>query len=1318
MNHSFIINILLFLCLLCPVKGMASVMFHHYGVESGLSQSTAYTIIQDRVGFIWIGTKSGLNRFDGTSFKVYRASKQPNSLGRDYITMLYEDAKGDIWVGTDAGVWIYHPQTNTFSRFDVCSSNGTMVTGYVNVIKSLGNKIYIAANEQGVFCYDINTKTMTNHRLPKLPNVSGLGFTRNDRLWLGLYGGGLYNSDPALRQLIPFRTADGKMLFSGDVVSSIVEMPDGKLFVGSEKHGLSEIDTRNKSITTIVDKYNGKDIFVRAIAAKKRIVLAASEMGLYRYNTRNHELQHFMHQRNDVFSLSDNPLYSVLIDRDGAIWAGSYFGGVNYLPPANIPFYRILPQGEDGGALPGRRVREMVQDKNGMIWIGTEDAGLCKLNPTTNMITTIPASSTFPNVHGLYIDGDYLWVGTFSYGLKVINIYTGQVVKSFMPGGKPGDLSTSTVFCIDKSPSGRMFFGTIKGLCCLAPDGKHFNYVLGVPQVLINDIHFDSKGNFWVSTQTQGIYLLKKGSNHWINFNANGKSGLTSEQVLSIYEDSEGCMWFTTQGGGVCRYNAVKGNIEPFTVGQDNIGSTVFEVLEDRQGLLWFTTYEGLVSYNPSTKSVRHYSNSNLSLDNQFNNKSALLSRDGMVYFGSLNGIVSFDPVKFTRHRKPHKLIASQLWIDGEEVNSINGSNIVYAKSIVLNNDQRSFSIRVVPMYYASIAPTDLEYKLEGFDKEWQPMRADRIIAYSNLSSGHYKLMVRQRGDDGKWETSQLTLKITVKPHPLLSIWAKIAYILIFLFIIWRIWKRSKEHIALRRRRAQETFEHEKEQELYESKIHFFTNVAHEIRTPLSLIKMPLESIIDSGEVKDKEVMEDLMVMRQNTDRLTDLINQLLDFRKAERDGVKLNFERCNINKIVKGVYDRFVSVMREKNIDAQLSIKADVNAQVDREGFTKMVSNLMNNAVKYCASKIVVVLNTDNDDFYLEVSNDGNIVPDDMREKIFQPFVRMDDAQTRTGTGIGLALVRSLAELHNGTVKMIPDSTMNVFRLTLPLGQAVEPQDKDKTQNQEIQVVETEHIQANDKKYTLLIVEDNEQMRQYESRKLSNDYNILTASDGEEALEVLSKNIVSLIVSDIMMEPMDGLELLKRVKQDSRFSFIPVILLTAVTSDAAKMAGMENGADAYIVKPFSMDYLADTIANLLRQREEVKRAYATSPFISSETVSISTTDADFLRNLKDAVMRNIDNSEFNVDKLAAELNMSRTSLNRKIRGTLDVSPNNYIRIERLKAAAQMLKNGDAKVNEVCYSVGFTSPSYFTKCFYNQFGLLPKEFAKQGEEEK
>lgn len=547
-------------------------------------------------------------------------------------------------------------------------------------------------------------------------------------------------------------------------------------------------------------------------------------------------------------------------------------------------------------------------------------------------------------------------------------------------------------------------------------------------------------------------------------------------------------------------------------------------------------------------------------------------------------------------------------------------------------------------------------------------------------------------------------------PHFLLSIWAKLLYLMLLCFIVWRAAKYANERSMQKRQKAIEKFEHEKEQELYQSKIHFFTNVAHEIRTPLTLIKAPLENIISSGCITNAEVKDDLDIMAKNTNRLSDLINQLLDFRKTERDGLRLNYELCNIERLVTAVYDRFRSVMRERGINSSISMQnSNLHAYVDHEAFTKIVSNLVNNAVKYCASRVSVLLSADDERFTLIVKNDGNIIPPEMRDKIFQPFFRLDTTMhtTASGTGIGLAMAKSLAELHGGTLVMDDDLTMNVFRLSLPIKQqptVVMPADDSRTAD------DTE--QHGDKKYTLLLVEDNVEMLDYERKHLLKDYNILTANDGEEALQVLADHTVNLVVSDIMMEPMDGMTLLKNIKQSATFSHIPVVLLTAVTSDSAKLEGMENGADAYIVKPFSMNYLAETVANLLRQREEIKKAYIQSPFVSSESVSISTADTDFLTRLKEVMKKNIDNNDFNVDMLASQLNMSRSSLNRKIRGTLDISPNNYIRLERLKAAATLLKEGRSKVNEVCYMVGFTSPSYFTKCFYQQFGLLPKDFNK------
>ena len=529
-----------------------------------------------------------------------------------------------------------------------------------------------------------------------------------------------------------------------------------------------------------------------------------------------------------------------------------------------------------------------------------------------------------------------------------------------------------------------------------------------------------------------------------------------------------------------------------------------------------------------------------------------------------------------------------------------------------------------------------------------------------------------------------------------------------------RYWNRRSE---TRRRQAMEAFETRKEQELYQSKIHFFTNVAHEIRTPLTLILGPLENILGTQKVKDNDVKEDLNIMYENTRRLTDLINQLLDFRKTEKDGLRLNFEYCNLTKLVTDIYNRFRSAMREKNINATLSLQGNnLHGYVDHEGFTKIVSNLVNNAVKYCLSYISVTLKTDDTQLFLTVANDGNIIPMDLREKIFEPFFHIDTTEHSTsGTGIGLALARSLAELHNGHLCMGDEADMNVFVLTLPLAQDVPvrlggngigdvtPMKAESTTTQGMQA----------KPHTLLLVEDNVQMLEYEKRCLEKEYNIVTATDGEEALLQMERNDVNLVVTDVMMEPMDGMELCRRIKYNVNLSHIPVIILTAVTSERGKMEGMESGADAYIVKPFSMDFLSQTVQNLLRQREEIKKMYATSPFVSASSASISPADADFLERLKAAVMRNIGNSDFNVDLLAAEMNMSRTSLNRKVRGTLDQSPNNYIRIERLKAAAEMLKSGDKKVNEVCYNVGFSSPSYFTKCFYEQFGILPKEFNKE-----
>ena len=1306
------------LLLFVSIAGWGNILFKHIGVESGLSQSTVLAILQDRTGLMWIGTKSGLNRYDGTLFRYYCRHSDGHSLGSSYINALFEDSKGQIWVGTDCGIWIYNPLTDSFVHFDKRSADGETITNMVNVIMGYGDKIYITANEQGVFCYDLRRNHLSHFRLKGFPNVAGMAVGYNETIWLGFFGGGLYTTNHTFRTLTPFRTQDGQMPFAGNIVSAILPLGNGRYAIGTDRQGLSLIDAVHHYFTPIITTIEGKELFVRNLILSYREVWAATEQGILVYNLDTHATQHFTYNPMNPFSISDNPLYCLYKDREGGLWAGSYFGGLNYLPAIHPIFERFVPQGGENG-LHGRRVREMVMDKFGKIWIGTEDGGLNCMDPDSETFSYIAASKAFPNVHGLCINGNDLWVGTFASGLKIIDTRTHQLIKEFKADARLGSLHDNTIFSIARSPQGVMYLGTIRGLCTYNANTQAFVYDRRIPPVLINDVSFDSHGNLWLATQTNGVFLHHNG--RWMNFKA-PQSGLTSNKALSIFEDSKGTIWVTTQGGGVCQFNFSTSRFKALQKGVLNSSSTFFRMEEDEDGLLWLSSYAGLVCYDPHTGDVRTYNNRTLLLDNQFNYNSSLIDRHKRIYFGSLSGIVRFSPSALKKEQRVPCLVATDLYIGNEHVDNFTKNtpleqNVVFTHKLSLAHNQNAFKLHVVPLSYSRQNWGSLEYKLEGFDKEWQPMGSDFLMTYTNLPTGTYQLIVRMKDPNGKAYPGEYKLDIEVRPFFLFSFWAKLFYVVLLGVLVWllmRYWNRRYER---HRRQAMEAFETRKEQELYQSKIHFFTNVAHEIRTPLTLISGPLENILNTQKVKDNEMKDDLNIMYENTQRLTDLINQLLDFRKTEKDGLRLNFEYCNLTKLVTDVYNRFRSVMREKNINATLSLQGNnLHGYVDHEGFTKIVSNLINNAVKYCLSHISVTLKTNETQLFLIVANDGNIIPKYLCEKIFEPFFHIDTAEHSTsGTGIGLALARSLAELHNGSLRMGDEEDMNVFVLTLPLVQDVPVRLGSNKVKDTIPVREQRLTvqQVQDKQYTLLLVEDNVQMLEYERRCLEKEYNIVTATNGEEALAQMEHNNVNLVITDVMMESMDGIELCRRIKYNVDLSHIPVIILTAVTSERGKMEGMESGADAYIIKPFSMDFLSQTVQNLLRQREEIKKMYANSPFVSASSASISPADAKFLERLKTVVMRNIGNSDFNIDLLAAEMNMSRTSLNRKVRGTLDQSPNNYIRIERLKAAAEMLKVGDKKVNEVCYNVGFSSPSYFTKCFYEQFGILPKEFNKE-----
>lgn len=1327
----------LYLFLYVPALHAQSDARRHYfkslDIQNGLSQNTVNAILQDNQGFMWLATKDGLNRYDGLNFRTFK--KENSALGNNFITALYEDIDHNIWVGTDAGVYIYHPCTESFEHFHLASDKGTCIERAVTSIGSDDEgSIWISSDFQGLFHYDLKRKELKNYLCREagkegLANVTQFWFDADGTCWFSLYGDNLYTSDDHFETLVPFCTNDGEQPYNDDIVNRIVSGPSDCLYVGSAKGGLKEVDRKTHEVRDILlNDEHGEPVYVRGIASYSEEELwVGAESGLFIYNRTTGHTDHLTSVTGDDYSLSDNAIYALYKDQEEGMWIGSYFGGVNYCPKQYTYFEKYYSKGDSDGM--GRRVREFCEGPDGTIWIGTEDKGLFNLNPATGKLTPFAHPLIYHNVHGLCLDGNDLWVGTFSAGLNRINLKT-KSVKAYRKNSGEHALGSNDIFAVYRTTAGDLWIGTTFGLYYYNRETDNFTHEPELGGKFVYDIYEGSDNKMWLATYADGVYCFdpkKKQWNHYV-YEEDNPYSLPYDKVLSIFEDSRKRIWFTTQGRGFCRFSPERSAFIRYDASDGFPSNVVHQIVEDDDRLLWLTTNKGLVRFNPDTNEKKVYTTANGLLSDQFNYRSGYKDRSGKIYLGCINGFVSFQPSTFVDNMFVPPVVITDFLLFNKTVkvnekDSPLKESISFADKIELRADQNSFTFRIAALSYQSPQMNKLIYKLEGFDKEWYTVQTP-VINYSNLPYGTYTFMVKGSNSDGWWNDKPTLLQIRISPPFYLSVWAYIIYALLFIALIVGTFLYYRFRNIRKHRREMEKFEQEKERELYTAKIDFFTNVAHEIRTPLTLIKSPLENVLREKELQE-DVREDLLIMDQNANRLLDLTNQLLDFRKTESEGFKLSFVECNVSELVRKIYTRFTPLARQKRLAFSLELpETEITAAVDKEGLTKIISNLFTNAIKYSDTYIRVRLMPEGDTFFcIRVSNDGKVVPLEMRDNIFKAFVQYKDGGQTTvaGTGIGLALARSLAELHHGTLCMDESMECNCFVLSLPIScgevlsfaaKADEPVTASTQEEQEDGGDDkTEDNPKN--KLTLLVVEDDADMRTFITRQLSPTYQILTAGNGQEALEILDDNYVNLIISDVMMPLIDGLELCDRLKSDLAYSHIPIILLTAKTNLQAKIAGLQSGADAYIEKPFSVEYLKVSISSLLKNRDKLRVAFAHSPFVSTGSVAMTKADEAFLKTLNEVVLSNMQDSDFNLDDMASLLNMSRSSLNRKIKGILDMTPNDYIRLERLKKAAQLLREGECKVNEVCYMVGFNTPSYFTKCFQKQFGALPKDFAKQ-----
>lgn len=1291
--------------------------FKHYKVENGLSNSTVLTSTQDEDGFMWFGTKDGLNRFDGYRFKVYRNDpKKTNSLGSNFISAIHQ-FKGATWIGTDKGLFKYQKESDDFIPVN------EKINGRIGAIDNdvEGNLWYVS--DLSLYKYNVEKNEITAFNEQNAFESGSITATDDGVLWASS-SNKLYRYSRRASYFEPitldFDSAKSPLF----TITTIYALNNTTILIGTQDHGILSYDIKHEKVTQLSINTT-EPLHVRQFQKRDpNEIWIASEIGVIIYNTETKETIHLRKNFDDPYSISDNASYSITVDNTNGIWIGTYFGGVNYYQEQYTQFKKYF-QKNNGNSIKGGAVREIHKDDFGNIWIGTEDAGLNKYDPKTNSFTNYTVDGkkdglSYYNIHGLLPRKNELWIGTFEHGLNIMDINTGKIVKKFSLGAQSGNLKSNFIFNFHELKNGRLIVLTSRGIYWYDETEDLFHHLDGFPESLhYTNFLEDSNGVYWAGTYRSGLYQFNPKTNKQKTYTYDSKDSgsISSNSINSIFESNTNKILITTENG-INLFDTETNTFRKFTTELGLPSNVSYSILQDESDQLWVTTSKGLVKFDPKENSIKTYTTDNGLLSDQFNYNSAFKDIDGTMYFGNLDGMISFNPKNFTTYHYNNPLFITGLQINNDEVNvgtldSPLDTSIILTKNIELKNKNSSFNIEFASLSYTAPELTEYWYKLEQLNEDWIYLNHNNKVFFTELPTGNYTFKVKSLDSNGVW-SNETSLGIHILPPFWASGYAYTIYSILLIlgsYLLLKFYHNKNEQknlINIAR------LNNEKEKEIYQAKIEFFTNIAHEIRTPLTLIKLPLDNLLQK-QYASTEVLNDLSIMEKNTSRLIHLVNELLDFRKAEMEGVKLTFIETNISALVRTLNSRFSQKIEENCLEINLDLgEKDVFAFVDKETLRKIFGNIFGNAVKYAKSEVNVRLFQDEINFYFIVSNDGSIIPEHLQDKIFEPFFRIFNDNSTTGTGIGLPLSRSLTELHKGSLVLDKSNrTLNSFILTLPIHQENEFHSFknicEKEQDKASYVAESKMIKSQ-----LLVIEDNIELLNLICKELSSDFKVHEALNGEEALNIILNENIHLVISDITMPIMDGITLCENLKTNNETSHIPVILLTAKNTMQSKISGLESGADAYISKPFSMEHLKAQIENLLSNRKNVLNYYSSSPVSYLKSFAHNKTNQDFISKLDAIIYDNIEDTNLSVESLADIMNMSRSTLYRKIKDISDLSPNELINTARLKKAIELLNNGEYKVYEISEIVGYKSQSSFVRNFQKQFDMTPSKFINSG----
>jgi signal transduction histidine kinase/ligand-binding sensor domain-containing protein/DNA-binding response OmpR family regulator len=1388
-------------------------IFEHISISQGLSQSEVNCIIQDKKGFIWVGTLDGLNRFDGYDMVVYRKnSTNANTLYNNYIQSLFEDSQGNLWVGTLLGLNLYDNKTDGFIY---CKNrkNGVVSNfeGDIRTIIQRKNGDLLVGTNKGLAILPFSNINDPEPIFENYLNVE-INYLIEDAdgfVWAATWNG-LYKIEfneigiPAILAHFNHDALVSTSLLSNSVFT-LFQDSEKNIWIGSDE-GLDLLPS--DQLTSLNPKFvnYSKPQYTKFNNVQCVLEVSTGELligtrggGLSFLNRKRQEITIYETDKNDNTSINSNSVKCLLEDRSGVLWIGTLGGGCNKINLYQKPFVNYTITLKNSNQVPSNFIRSIYEDKNNLLWIGTLDDGLYtynkkdnlfssfsiqregKINPAATQKQTKNKESVFSIIEG---EPGELWIG--GEGIKVINTKTRSVRHHRMDYNNPDSLISNSVFSIVEDDDGSFWIGSWGALhhyLIHKHNGKayfvRYQTVENNPTTLSDNVvrfvyNDPINSDIWVGTQNGGINRLIKGPDQSIKFEQYKSDGenpgsLSDNSVNMILRSKAGDLWIATADG----LNKLIPNKDPkkstflkYKEADGLSGDHVQSILEDDAGNLWLGTNKGLSKFNPSTEEFNNFDTFDGLLSYEFSDHACFKNSHGKMYFGGVNGFTSFYPdsirrspivpvVTFTNLILFDKVVAVGKLSDGRVILEKPLSD---TKEIDLSYKDKVFTIEFSALHFTAPEKNKYAYKVEGINDDWIFCDFNnRRATFTNLKGGSYTLKVIGSNNDDIWQTDPTVLKINIKP-PFWETWpAYITYVLVLLLIVYSIIREVRSKERLKSDLALKQVEKEKLEELNQMKLQFFTNISHEFRTPLTLIIAPLENILSSLR-GNKMVVEQLKTIHRNSRYLLNLINELIDFRKAETGIANVKASRNNIVAFMREVLSSFDEISRRKNIKLDLFTDSEeLEVWFDRDMMIKVFNNLIFNAFKFTSDggSISVVIerggkdiqtkfhntfkieqssNSLNRSVVVKIIDTGIGISSQSLQNIFDRFYQVgsSDSIKHLGSGIGLALAKNLILMNKGEVIVSSERDRGTeFIVILPQGEclfsdhervaddgvddlALTVKDSfthDNFDQSSIDQEDNGFIPTDNKDAPLiLVVEDNDDMRYFIKSNLERKYRVIEAKNGLVGCHLAMEEIPDLVVSDVVMPEMDGVQLCRKLKKDVLTSHIPVVLLTALSSVINQIEGLETGADDYISKPFNYKLFEIRIDNLLQSRKKLRERFGQEIEMKAKDFTLNTRDQEFLDKAIQVVKEKISNTEFDVQHLSNDLLMSRMQLFRKIKALTNLTPNEFISTIRLKEAALLLKENKYSISEIAYQVGFTAPSYFSTCFGKQFGLTPKEY--------